>query len=91
MSATSGLPTIGVEEEFLLVDPDSGEPVARNAAVAQIAENRATIEQAKGMLMLIYNIPADRAFDILRWRSQHTNINSGRSANNSSRSWCSSP
>lgn len=37
MSATSDPPTIGVEEEFLLVDPDSGEPVARNAAVAQIA------------------------------------------------------
>jgi carboxylate-amine ligase len=27
-------PTVGVEEEFLLVDPDSGEPVARNRQVA---------------------------------------------------------
>lgn len=32
------VPTIGVEEEFLLVDPDSGEPVARNRAVAERAE-----------------------------------------------------
>lgn len=31
-------PTVGVEEEFLLVDPDTGEPVARNEAVAQHAK-----------------------------------------------------
>ena len=31
-------PTVGVEEEFLLVDPDTGEPVARNEAVARHAE-----------------------------------------------------
>ena len=33
-------PTVGVEEEFLLVDPDTGEPVARNEAVARHAEAR---------------------------------------------------
>ena len=33
-------PTFGVEEEFLLVDPDTGEPVARNEAVARLAEAR---------------------------------------------------
>ena len=33
-------PTVGVEEEFLLVDPDTGEPVARNEAVARLAEAR---------------------------------------------------
>ncbi|WP_083407381.1 glutamate--cysteine ligase 2 [Mycolicibacterium rutilum] len=33
-------PTIGVEEEFLLVDLASGEPVARNEAVAAEAANR---------------------------------------------------
>ncbi|OBA98613.1 carboxylate--amine ligase [Mycobacteriaceae bacterium 1482268.1] len=31
-------PTVGVEEEFLLVDPGSGEPVARNQAVARQAK-----------------------------------------------------
>ncbi len=31
-------PTVGVEEEFLLVDWDTGEPVARNEAVARRAE-----------------------------------------------------
>ena len=33
-------PTFGVEEEFLLVDPDTGEPVARNATVARRAKER---------------------------------------------------
>jgi len=47
---------------------------ALDTAVADFSTHRAVIEQAKGMLMLIYNIPADRAFDIVRWRSQHTNI-----------------
>lgn len=42
-------------------------------AVAEIAENRSAIEQAKGMLMLIYRLDADRAFDLLKWRSQETN------------------
>ena len=42
-------------------------------AVAEIAESRAVIEQAKGALMLVYGISADRAFDILIWRSQETN------------------
>lgn len=35
----TGHPTIGVEEEFLLVDPDSGEPVARNTVVAELADD----------------------------------------------------
>ncbi len=45
-----------------------------NAAVAEIAENRATIEQAKGMLMLIYRISGESAFELLKWRSQETNV-----------------
>jgi PAS domain S-box-containing protein len=43
------------------------------AMVAEIAEHRAVIEQAKGMLMLVYDIDADAAFDLLKWRSQSTN------------------
>ena len=39
----------------------------------QAMRSRAVIEQAKGMLMLIYRIDADRAFEILRWRSGTTN------------------
>jgi AmiR/NasT family two-component response regulator len=32
------------------------------------------IEQAKGMLMLAYGLGAVAAFDLLRWRSQETNV-----------------
>lgn len=41
-----------------------------NAIVAQ----RDVIEQAKGMLMAIYDLDADAAFSILRWRSQELNV-----------------
>lgn len=44
------------------------------AKVAEIAEHRAVIEQAKGMLMLVYGLDAAAAFDLLRWRSQESNV-----------------
>jgi PAS domain S-box-containing protein len=43
-------------------------------AVSKVSETRAEIEQAKGILMAVYGISAERAFDILVWRSQETNI-----------------
>jgi glutamate---cysteine ligase / carboxylate-amine ligase len=43
----SGLPTVGVEEEFLLVDPRTGEPAAHNAAVAAEAERRGVTLQVE--------------------------------------------
>lgn len=44
------------------------------AAVSEIAESRSVIEQAKGMLMLIYRLNADAAFTLLKWRSQENNV-----------------
>jgi hypothetical protein len=44
------------------------------AKLAEIAENRAAIEQVKGMLMLVYGIDGRGAFDLLRWLSQEANI-----------------
>ncbi|HTX93745.1 MAG TPA: PAS and ANTAR domain-containing protein [Mycobacterium sp.] len=42
--------------------------------LSAVAEARAHIEQAKGVLMAAYGISAQRAFDILVWRSQETNL-----------------
>jgi AmiR/NasT family two-component response regulator len=39
-----------------------------------VADARARIEQAKGVLMAAYGISAKRAFEILVWRSQETNL-----------------
>jgi hypothetical protein len=40
-------------------------------------ERRALIEQTKGMLMFVYGIDADEAFDVLRSHSQRHNIKLG--------------
>jgi hypothetical protein len=45
-----------------------------DAAVQDFVEHRAFIEQAKGMLMLVYGISDDEAFEMLRAQSQHHNI-----------------
>jgi len=54
--------------------PDEIQAAIITEAVAEIAENRAAIEQAKGVLMLVYRIRPDAAFDLLKWRSQETNV-----------------
>ena len=52
---------------------DSGSDNTVEAVIADFTTHRAEIEQAKGILMAIYNISAEHAFDILVWRSQETN------------------
>lgn len=39
-----------------------------------IVSHREVIDQAKGMLMLIYQLSADAAFAVLKWRSQELNV-----------------
>jgi ANTAR domain len=43
-------------------------------AVHAMIGQRALIEQAKGMLMFIYGINADAAFEVLRQQSQQHNV-----------------
>jgi PAS domain S-box-containing protein len=44
------------------------------AAVARITENRAPIEQAKGMLMIVYGIDGPTAVELLTRRCQEANV-----------------
>jgi PAS domain S-box-containing protein len=45
-----------------------------NRVVGNLAGRRAVTEQAKGILMFVYGIPGETAFELLRWRSQETNV-----------------
>jgi len=45
-----------------------------DAALPDLFDNRAAIEQAKGVLMYVYRVSADQAFRVLQWRSQETNV-----------------
>jgi hypothetical protein len=48
--------------------------VSISQALGEIAENRGVIEQAKGVLMYVYQVDADAALDVLKWRSQETKV-----------------
>lgn len=63
---------VGTQGFYLDVTPLRDEVITE--AVAEIAENRATIEQVKGILCMVYRIQPAEAFGLLKWRSQETNI-----------------
>jgi hypothetical protein len=67
-----------VAEDLSVTDTRNGtnaqERAARQAEMAKFAESRAVIEQAKGMLMGVYGIGANSAFELLKWRSQEGNV-----------------
>ncbi len=44
------------------------------SALTEVLRGRSAIEQAKGVLMGLFRLDADRAFGLLRWRSQETNV-----------------
>ena len=57
-------------------------------ALAGIAESREVIDQAKGMIMLVYQVEADKAFDLLNGGLRPRTSNSGCWPSSSSRtSW----
>lgn len=56
------------------IDVTEGLQSDLTTAVTQVVKSRATIEQTKGVLMAAYGIDADRAFEILTWRSQTTQV-----------------
>lgn len=67
---------VGTYGFYVEVAPDSAQPDedAVTTKLAEIADHRAGIEQAKGMLMLVYGIDDAAAFDLLKWLSQEANV-----------------
>jgi PAS domain S-box-containing protein len=64
---------VGSQGFYVDVTPGRREETI-SRAVGKIAANRAVIERAKGILMFVYRIEAEHAFQILTWRSQVTNV-----------------
>ena len=69
----AGDDTVIGSQGFYVDLSDSGGDDTVQAVIADFTTHRAEIEQAKGVLMAIYDISAEHAFDILVWRSQETN------------------
>ena len=66
---------VGTQGFYIDTTPDEREQQDQmTAQLAVIAKNQAVIEQAKGVLMAAYGIEPNRAFEILVWRSQETNV-----------------
>jgi ANTAR domain/PAS fold len=66
---------IGTHGFYIDLTPEENARQDRlTAALTAITERRSAIEQAKGMLMLVYNMDAGAAFELLKWRSQDSNV-----------------
>lgn len=56
------------------IDVTAGLQSDITVAMTDMVESRAVIEQAKGILKAAYSIEDERAFEILKWRSQSTQM-----------------
>jgi PAS domain S-box-containing protein len=66
---------VGTHGYYIDVTPSERERQDEvTAAVAVIAESRADIDRTKGMLMLVYGMDEAAAFELLKGRSQETNV-----------------
>jgi fructose-specific component phosphotransferase system IIB-like protein len=71
----NGGEVIGTQGFYVDVTPTAqARQSSISEAFADFADHRAAIEQAKGVLMYVYRIQADAAFELLRWRSQASNV-----------------
>lgn len=55
-------------------EPDRAYDRLVSEAASEIAEFRRPIEQVKGVLMFVYRIDEQQAWELLKWRSQETNV-----------------
>lgn len=74
--ASAEVPVTQLDGSYIDLTDDFERVASEEAreAVAASAEHRATIEQAKGSLMLAYGLDADQAFAMLRWWSRSKNV-----------------
>lgn len=73
---TTDIPVTQLDGYYVDLTDDFAQATSEEAreAVAASAEHRATIEQAKGSLMMAYGLDADQAFAMLRWWSRNKNM-----------------
>jgi cysteine synthase len=64
-----------VDKQTCTLSQGNQEQITQN--VTAIVDRRAPIEQAKGMLMFVYGVDAEAAFDMLRTHSQEHNVKLG--------------
>jgi ANTAR domain/PAS fold len=81
---------IGTHGYYVDITPtaDRADEDLITAQVTEITEHRAVIEQAKGMLMLVYGVDAGAAFELLKWRSQERNVKARRLAHQIVQDFC---
>lgn len=65
---------VGTQGNYVDVTPIAIDHKTIGEDLEKIVEDRAVIEQAKGMIMAIYHVGVDTAFKLLQWRSQETNV-----------------
>ncbi|WP_293004529.1 PAS and ANTAR domain-containing protein [Mycobacterium sp.] len=65
---------IGTQGFYIDVTPAEAAVQARiTEGVTEVSNKRAVIEQAKGMLAVVYGLEDDAAFELLKWLSQRSN------------------
>jgi ANTAR domain/PAS fold len=66
---------VGTQGFYIDVTPSRQARAAMvEEAVAEFADHRSAIEQVKNILMFVYRIDEEAAFELLRWRTRETNI-----------------
>jgi PAS domain S-box-containing protein len=77
LDGVDGTQLDGVDVTTTQLDGSVPDPVYAKLvsdAVTEMAQSRGPIEQVKGVLMFVYRIDEQRAFGLLKWRSQETNV-----------------
>lgn len=71
----AGTTVIGTHGFYIdVTSSEEAHQEAISVAVEEFTQSRAGIEQAKGVLMMVYGITDGAAFELLKWLSQQANV-----------------